>query len=614
MAARSKHTPLIPRYVQRKVQNSLIYLFLFLLMLTMMVGVYRGGVHLVELTPEQVTISELPYALTLSFLRMAVSYVACLFFAYALGLAAARSPTGERIIIPLLDIFQSVPVVAFFPAAIGIFIGLTSGHRIGIELAATFLIFTSQAWNMAFAVYEATKTIPQDNLDAIATFGVKGSQRFWKLYAPAAVPRLIYNSILSWTNGWFFLVSCEIIAVGRVKYDLPGIGSFLARAAENDQIRLVIWGLLALASLILLMDFFIWRPLSLWAERFRQEQGPSSGSHAASRVTFANALFQRLAPFSPFSPRSNRRSSVGRMAARMFSSLGYPVIWTLREVILPILWDLPAALVKAASRSVQNSKGLQYIAQLRAARIALTIMIGAVLGAWFAVALFRWLSPPWPPFMSDIPLAILASTGRLLIALAISLAWTLPVVLWCWDKPRIRRTLTTVAQVGASLPAIALFPLIIFVLVRKLGGGMEAASILLLLTGMQWYILFNLLGGAAVIPGDLIEATRSMGLSRVQQWKRILLPALRPALITGSITAWGGGWNALVVSEFVPYKGETLRVLGLGALLNQSVYELGDGRAIMICITAMVTWIILINTIVWRPLYRNASERYKFDA
>jgi NitT/TauT family transport system permease protein len=178
----------------------------------------------------------------------------------------------------------------------------------------------------------------------------------------------------------------------------------------------------------------------------------------------------------------------------------------------------------------------------------------------------------------------------------------------------LRRALTTVAQVGASLPAIALFPLIILILVRRFGGGMEVASILLLLTGMQWYILFNGLSGTSIIPGDLSEAARALGLSRMQTWKRLVLPAIRPALITGMITAWGGGWNALVVSEYVAYKDQVLTVNGIGALLNRAVYQLGDGRAIGLCLGAMVAWILILNTLIWRPLYQSAAERYKFEA
>lgn len=571
------------------------------------VGIYKGGVHLVELKPEEITIWELPSALALSFLRMLTSYVASLVFAFVLGLLAARTKLGERIIIPTLDILQSIPVVGFFPAAISFFIGATSGHRLGIELASAFLIFTSQAWNMAFAVYEATKTIPQENFDAVASFGVSGSQRFWKLYAPACVPRLIYNSILSWSNGWYFLVACEIIAVGLIHYHLPGIGSFLSRAAEANNINLVLWGLFVLASLILLLDTMVWRPLSIWSQRFRQDY--SSSGAGASRGT-------------SFSMRSTGPMRPVRIAARkMLKALSFPLLWAFREMILPLLWDFPAAIARSLGRFIY-----QYYAQPALARwnrvqerikwlnLALLWIVGVALGFWAAFSLFGWLRPPWPAMAREIPLAILMSTGRLIVALLICLAATLPIVLWSWNKPRLRQWLTTIAQVGASLPAIALFPLIILVAVRRFGGGMELASIALLLTGMFWYPLFNCLGGAAIIPGDLAEAARALGLTRFQTWRRLVLPAIQPALITGMLTAWGGGWNALVVSEYVKYKDSTLTVRGIGALLSRAVYELGDNQAITLCIASMVGWILIINSVFWRPIYRFAVDRYKFEA
>lgn len=603
----------IPRHVRERAQNGALYISLFVGLLILTIGVYRGGLHLVQLRAEQVTLAELPGALFLSFLRMLASYLGSLVFAFLLGLTAARTSWGERLIIPLLDTLQSVPVVGFFPAAISFFIGATSGHRIGIEMASVFLIFTSQAWNLAFAVYEATKTIPQENTDAVTSFGVIGSQRFWRLYAPACVPRLIYNSILSWSNGWYFLVACEIIAVGLIQYHLPGIGSFLSRAAEADQIRLVIWGLVALTSLILLMDFLFWRPLSIWAERFKQEQGAGSvadiGSDEAplSHPDWAHALAQWVQP-------------VGSAMRKLLRALFFPVFWIVREILLPVFWDLPAALTAFVGEWIRGRiteplleryhRLTEHSAWLRLMVLAVA---GAVLGIMAGRLLLHWLAPPWPSIARELPAAILLSTLRLVIAMAISLAVTLPLVLWCWDRPRLRQTLTTIAQIGASLPAVALFPLLVLVAVRKLGGGMEIASIALVLTGMLWYPLFNCLGGATTIPADLAEAMRGLGLGRMALRRKLVLPAIRPALVTGAITAWGGGWNALVVSEYVRYKDHTFQVKGIGSLLARSVYDLGDNQAITLCIAGMVGWILLINAIFWKPIYRSTVDRYKFE-
>jgi NitT/TauT family transport system permease protein len=595
----------IPKYLQRRVRHSVVYLILFFAFIAFSVGIYKGGVRLVELKGVEITLSELPYALFLSFLRMLVSYSASIFFAFGLGLLAARTLTGERIIIPLLDILQSVPVVGFFPAAITFFINLSHGHRMGIEMATIFLIFTSQAWNLAFAVYEATKTIPQDRLDAVASFGVRGSLRFWKLYAPACVPRFVYNSILSWSNGWYFLVACEIISVGPIQYHLPGIGSFLARAAEQDQIHLVFFGLLALTGFILFLDFFIWRPLEHLTDRFKQDYSNTESSQPS-----AHHLIPKLIPQFFLNSLSRELKPVRRDLIRMLRVFFAPFAWFIKEALLPVLWDLPAMLFVVCIKKMSywfSNVSLNWFSAF------LFWMVGLGLGMGAGTALFHWLQPPWPPLVKELPFALLASTARLILALLISLIWTLPIVLYSWNKPKLRQTLMTFAQIGASLPAIALFPLIILIFVRRFGGGMEFASILLLLTGMQWYVLFNGLGGVSLISNDLAEVSRSLGLSRLQTWKRLVLPAIHPALITGAITAWGGGWNALVVAEYVPYKDQVLSVQGIGSLLSRAVYQLGDSRAISFCIAAMVGWILIINLLVWRPLYQAASERYKFD-
>lgn len=603
--------PIIPKYVRRHVRDSLLYLLILSGLLSIAVGLYKGGLHLATLEAQRLTLIDLPWALTLSFMRMLASYVACVFFAFGLGLLAARSKYGERIILPFLDIMQSVPVIGFFPAAISFFIGITQGHRIGVELAACFLIFTSQAWNMAFAVYEATKTIPQDNLDAVASYGVRGSQRFWRLYAPAAVPRLVYNSILSWSNGWYFLVACEIIAVGPVQYHLPGIGSFLATAAEQSQVHLVVWGLISLTTLILTLDAMVWRPASNWAERFRQDQG------VAPSTTVRTGRFTIPVPFESLRFILLPLAIATRKVMR---ALWIPTAWLARDVLMPLIWDLPAAIIRHMWLRIYSHWAIpawdrwqKLLKRLDWLKLILLWSGGTVVGFAASKFLIRWLKPPYPPIAKEIPLAILASTGRLILTLGISMAIVLPVILFVWNRPKWRTWLTTLSQVGASLPAVALFPLIILILVRKFGGGMESASILLLLTGMIWYVMFNGLGGAAIIPGDLAEATRSLGLGSMATFKRLVLPAIRPSLITGAITAWGGGWNALVVAEYVTQQGKVLSVNGIGALLNRAVYELGDTRSIVICIAALVGWVILINALVWRPLYQSAAERFRLD-
>ena len=593
--------PLIQRSVLEKTKSSVIYLVLFVGLVFALIGVYKGGVHLTELRADTVFLPDLPGAILLSLMRMAAAYAASLVFAYTFGLLAARTATGERFILPVLDILQSVPVVGFFPAAITFFIGLTHGHRIGVELSAIFLIFTSQAWNIGFAVYESVKAIPIENEEAILSLGLPQSQRFLKLYFPSSIPRVIYNSILSWSNGWFFLVACEIIAIGPVKYNLPGIGSFLARAAEEERLNLVLWGIFALACVILLMDVFIWKPLQIWSQRFRQD---ATANQDEEDVGIFLELPKTIA---------SRLSFLTEPLLDILLTFTAPIRWILREVVFPLFWDLPVSmisnLVEEVSKPIRpvlrNSKKMR----IAIGYFALGFLV--VLGAFYT---WNWFKGPLPVVIREIPTGLFYSSLRILVALLISFFWILPLVYFTWNRPRLRHQLTTLAQLGASIPATALFPLIVLVGVRKLGGGMELATMVLLTFGIQWYVLFNAIGGASNIPSDLIDATKSYGLNSWKTFWTLVFPSIRPALITGAITAWGGGWNALVVSEYITVKSEVYRVKGLGALLSYAVYELGEGRAITLCILVMVAWILFVNLLIWQPLYHQNLERFKFSS
>ena len=592
---------LVPRSVLEKTKSSVIYLLLFIGLIFAVTGVYRGGVHLSELKAETVFLPDLPSALLLSFLRMFASYLASLVFGLVFGLLAARTRLGERFILPVLDILQSIPVVAFFPPAITFFIGLSNGHRIGVEMACVFLIFTSQAWNLGFSVYESVKAIPEENEEAVASFGLAQSRRFFRLYLPACIPRLVYNSILSWSNGWFFLVACEIIAVGPVKYNLPGIGSFLARAAEEEQIELVLWGLAALAALILLMDIFVWKPLVVWSGKFKQEATLNQDEEDMG-------VFREL-------PKTiaSRLSFLTEPLLKVAYAISYPFQWIFKEIVFPLLWDLPAALIFGVWKQVAKPVEpiLRRTVKIRSAVGYFALGFLVVLGGFYV---WNYFKGPLPPVIADLPLGLIYSTLRIAIALFISFLWILPLVFLTWNRPKIRRALTTLAQLGASLPATALFPLIVLVGVRKFGGGMDFATLVLLTFGIQWYVLFNAIGGVATIPSDLIDAARSFGLTPFATFRKLVLPAIRPSLITGAITAWGGGWNALVVSEYISVKDHVMKVKGLGALLSYSVYELGDGKAITLCVAVMVAWILFFNVLVWQPLYHRDLERFKLQA
>jgi len=544
---------------------------------------YRS--HAQHLIPHNVPISirHLPYYAFCSFYRMLAAYIIALVFSIVYGMAAARGGLYERILIPAIDIAQSVPVVGFFPAAVYFFVALAHGSRLGVEMAAVFLIFTSQAWNMALGVYEAVKTIPEDSKDALGSFGARGWLKFKRLLLPASVPKLVYNSILSWVAGWYFLIACEIITVGPASYRLPGLGSFLWEAAEKGRTFDLAAGLLTLLGIIVLMDMIVWQPLSTWAEKFKYEFAASSGA------------VQSLGMFDAF------------------SGVGPAVTRALRSILVP-----PMRLAGRAIDALPRGPQLTDEQSRRVGNIVRSLVIGAIVffTLWALArgffALVRTLSQPWPSDAKQIPEAIVLSTIRMTVAYAISLAWTVPCALAASESARFNRILSPIAEIVGSMPATALFPIIVIVVIQ-VTGGMNLASILLILTGMQWYLLFNLLAGINQVPEDLKEAARAFGLSRVARWRKLILPAVTPSLITGSITAWGGGWNALILSEYFVYKDQTYQVLGIGSLLDAATYKSGNGVMILLSLLSMIAVVLILNRLMWRPLYNLATERYRLD-
>jgi NitT/TauT family transport system permease protein len=530
-----------------------------------------------------VSARHLPYYAFCSFYRMVIAYALALIFSLVYGTVAARGRAYERIMLPAIDIAQSVPVVGFFPAAIYFFIALAHGGRLGVEMAAVFLIFTSMAWNMALGVFESVRTIPIDSMEALDAFGASWWLKLKRLMLPACVPKLVYNSILSWVAGWYYLIACEIITAGPASYRLPGLGSYLMTAADKGRTGEIGAGLATLLAIIILMDAIIWQPLSTWAEKFRYE----------------------------FAATSEPLRSLGMLHS--LSAIGPAVTRSVRRLFVPALKFIHWAL-----SSTPPFNPAQYPALVRGGRMLRRIVVAGLIASLIyglaggAAELVRTLAHPWPAAVRAIPTATGASLLRIVAAYLISLAWTIPCAIAASESQRFARRLAPIAEIVGSMPATALFPLIVLFVIR-LHGGMNLASILLILTGMQWYVLFNLLAGVNQIPADLKEAARSFGLSRFETWRKLTLPAILPSLLTGSITAWGGGWNALILSEYFVYRGKTYQVFGLGAMLEDATYRTGDGLMILLTLLSMVLVVILLNRLLWRPLYDVATERYRMD-
>lgn len=535
------------------------------------------------------TLSSLPAYAVRSLIRMIVAYIISLLFSLSYGYIAATYPTAGRIMIPLLDVLQSVPVLGFFPAAVYFFVQLFHGSILGVELASIFLIFTGQAWNMTFGVYESLTTIPKDLIHALQAFGVKGMLAFKRLYLPATVSKLIYNSMLSWAGGWYFLIACEIISFGPVQHTLPGLGSFLIKSAEQGRLDLTIAGLLVLVVVIVLLNAFVWAPLLVWGEKYKYEFTAYSAR--------PQSMVLKLLEDSYLVPKVLR---FGRwVQARIVAALD----------------TMQNKARTATPRPAQ--KGLEAVsrgARFAVARVAwLGVAVIGGIAAWKLVrALVPLLQGPWPPEVRLIPLALGASTARLALAYLISIAWTLPVAVWIGLNERVESVLMPVAQVLASVPATALFPVIVAVLLNT-GGGVDLASVLLVLTGMQWYILFNLVAGVKAIPGDLLAVARAFQVKGKLFFTKVLLPGMFPSLVTGSITGWGGGWNALIVSEYVVYGGKAYKAFGIGSMLDVATYETGNLQVMWFSLLSMVLFITVMNRLVWRPLYEHASRRYKIE-
>jgi NitT/TauT family transport system permease protein len=518
-----------------------------------------------------------------SFLRMGAAYLLSLGFALAYGYYASAHRTGERVMIPILDILQSIPILGFFPVVIVVLYGLPPAG-LGPNLASVVLIFTSMSWNMVFGVYESLKTLPAELKEAADSFGVSGWLRFRRVLFPATVNRLVYNSVLSWTGGWFFLVEAEIFTTnGRA---LAGIGSLLSFAASGHNTNEFVAGLIVLVLVIAVLDFALWRPLGRWAERFRYDQSPSGEGVIEGRRE-VGSRFRRAASY------------VTRGVRTGVSRLSTPLV------------QLAAITVRPGRPSTPRRRAIIYHLSLGTILTIVWLLLIAIVVAVYGVFAAPIASSVRAQ-MEQLPLAMGASTLRVVLAYFLCLGIALPLALKVARSSRAGRYGLPAIEVVASFPATALFPVIIFELVPYLTE--QGAAILMLLTGMIWYLFFNLLSGFRAIPPDLEEAARSFGLRGRSLLRRVVLPASFPALITGSITAFGGGWNTLIVAEYLNTgTGHSLSVLGIGQMIDIGYAE-PHGLPLMVsALFVLIAAVIAINELIWKPLYRRAASRYRYD-
>lgn len=517
----------------------------------------------------------LPGYAGLSLLRITVAYVFSLIFTLVYGYIAAYNKRAERFMIPLLDVLQSIPVLSFLPGVMLAMVALFPGRQLGVEFGAILLIFTGQVWNMAFSFYSSLKSIPKEMREAAAIYQLSWWQRFVQMELPFSAIGLVWNSMMSVAGGWFALMVCEMFVLGSRDFRLPGLGSYLQTAASAGDTESILWGIATMILVIVLLDQFIWRPVIAWAEKFKFEQVESTNAPhswvldlvrhsrglAKLREKTIHPLGERLVLFFA---RKRETPAVEHSSDRLRE-------WLLRVVLLAALISVGYGVV----RVVILLTGLQSGELHRAA-------LG--LGATFL---------------------------RVNLALLIGALWTIPAGVAIGSNPRLARIAQPLAQIAASVPATALLPVILLLLIQ-IGGGLGLASIVVLLLGTQWYVLFNVIAGAMAIPTDLKECCSVFKIGGFERWRKLILPGIFPYLVTGLVTASGGAWNASIVAEYFHFKGHIYTTTGLGATISQAT-DSGDFRLLLAATMMMAATVVVINRLVWRKLYVLAETRFRLE-
>ncbi len=529
-------------------------------------------------------------------IRMILAYGLSVAFALVYGITAAMSKRAEQVLIPILDILQSIPVLGYLPGVIILFLSLFNGNIVGQELASIVLIFTGMVWSVTFGAYGGVKSIPKDISEAAHSFGIRRTKYLRDVVLPAIYPPFISGSILAWGGGWYFLIACEYLSFANKVYELPGLGFYIFKAALDGNITASIFGLSILVVIVGIINRLIWHPLMDHAEKFKYESSVLPG-HRRTQSRASHLVLKEL------------RKVSGNLAAAV------EPIATLEHRYYPHILRVRHA----------NTLTHFHIRTVWHKHSHLGSLIGTVIGIVLAIIIFRILVPPTLPealrhFFLRRELALLpsyafGSVARLLVGYLIALSWTLVAGIAIARSERLFNALLPVFDIAQSVPALALFPIVVSVVINYFHGselGLELASVVLALTGMQWYLLFNIIGAVKAIPSDVIEASRCFGLRGLGYVRNVVLPAILPAIILGSIQAWGGGWNATIASEYINLGTKTYHVAGLGYLLDVAVGS-GDTAMVLVAIGLMAGIVFLMNRTVWHYSLKQV-DKYKFEA
>ncbi len=519
----------------------------------------------------------LPWYALVSTSRMAIAYLFSLSFTIVYAYLAARNRRARLIMLPLLDILQSVPILSFLPVVL---LSMTTvlPERLGVEVASIILIVTSQVWNMTFSFYQSLTTIPEELREASAIFRLNPWLRFKTMELPFGSNALIWNSMVSWAGGWFFLMAAESFNVGNRDFRLPGLGSYLQQASNVGDTTAIVLGIATLILVIVLLDQMVWRPLLVWADRFKVEM--STGD--TPPTSWFYDILSRSWLMAQFTARVTHPNAerLDRRMVRFFDE-------------------------RAAERSAAPTPKRRSLIV-----IGVVVIVVALLG-YLAVQAAGMLIALTPNEWGQVLQGVIATFLRVAVALAIALIWTIPVGVLIGSNRRAADVLQPLIQITASVPATALFPVIVLALVG-ITGSLNGPAIILMLLGTQWYVLFNVIAGTSAIPQDLKFTTSLLQVKGWARWRTLILPALFPYLITGLVTAGGGAWNASIVAEYVTFGGQTYSVTGIGAVIAQATAT-GNYDLLLAGTLALILTVVAINRLVWRRLYRIAEERYKME-
>lgn len=570
-------------------------------------------------TQINLSIWSLPKYTLFSGIRGFVAYGLSLAFTIVVGYCAAHFKRAERILIPLLDILQSIPVLGFLPALLIGLVALFPHSNTGIELAAVIMIFTGQVWNMTFSFYSSLKSVPTDFNEAATVIGLSWKQKLIKVELPYSAVGLTWNSVMSMAGGWFFLSACEAMKLGESDYRIPGVGSYMAVATEQGDTRAMVAGVVAMIVLIVAIDFFLWRPMLAWIQRFRLEDIPGAAPEEPlaqvmlreSRLMRWLRLQYRRIQFEQ-THQANQAQSLESQAGKLKSpkkplpsSTGVSSANVSEPASAPLV-ETPAQVFRRRSSGFKKFliKRADWFGRL------------ATAGVFFIIIFYGWHLVQMLSVLNSTDWVVLFrntfwSMVRVFTSVLLSTIWTVPFGIWVGISNRRIRFFQPIIQLMASFPAPMLYPIMVMALFW-LGFNFDVTSMFLMLFGVQWYVLFNVLAGALRIPHQLMDALELMDASTWNRWKTLYLPSVFPSLVTGWVTAAGGAWNATILAEYLPYKGKTLITSGLGASISAAV-DAKNFPMLGAALTIMVAMVILLNQVVWARIYHLAQTRYRMD-